>query len=604
MLPVRGAMTGPAAVRALCALVSLLAVACSTEDDGPHGPEGLVLTAHDTSIQGTFGLDGMVVAFTGSSDPGQRAELGLDIDGSPLDISVDIASQMLTEDAHGSSFDFDDRALLLGLRDAVSDEHPEVMETLHGMLLVKAADRFAEMPIGPSLVRRETEFDPEEDGKADAVTSGCGGDGTTCLPGTHGTSWAIFSAGGVCRAESTPYGDSVCRGRCGAGCNWFDEDYTYDCLDHDVCLDYSNDCGDEFNDAADDWVATLAPLCWSGTSRSRPPLVPVCGNGSTDVGEECDDHNVNSGDSCDGNCTWPRCGNRITAGAEQCDDGNTSAGDGCSATCMIEIPAPRLAAFGPALSSITAGDVDVVPQPDLRVTLDRVAPEGGTTVTLSSASPEVLAVAGSVTVPAGALDAQVAVTGLAAGRVTLTATLDGGALTVEVDVIPAPVLDIDIGGWQLRQTASARTFTFPAGTMVAPGDYVIVCRNADRAAFEAFWGVSLGDDVVFLNAMVAGGAEWPSINGAETFELRDGAGSSIDGPSIALRAGMDLQRTEPGDAPGLEASWTSTPAAAGGPTPGAGQEPSGDSSGLYVSECSDANGAGNYVYEFVELYFD
>src|SRR4029078_8563719 len=104
-------------------------------------------------------------------------------------------------------------AILLVLRDAVIEQHPEVMETLHGHLLVKVADRFAEVLIGPSQFRRDIEYGKLQ--QALAVQSGCGGDGVTCLPGTSGTSYAVFSHGGICDAEKTAYGDSVCRGRCG-----------------------------------------------------------------------------------------------------------------------------------------------------------------------------------------------------------------------------------------------------------------------------------------------------------------------------------------------------------------------------------------------------
>jgi len=53
---------------------------------------------------------------------------------------------------------------------------------------------------------------------------------------------------------------SRCRGRCGLGCSWFDEDYTWDCHDHDICLDTGGNCSDEFADAANDWAATTTPL--------------------------------------------------------------------------------------------------------------------------------------------------------------------------------------------------------------------------------------------------------------------------------------------------------------------------------------------------------
>ena len=38
--------------------------------------------------------------------------------------------------------------------------------------------------------------------------------------------------------------------------------------------------------------------------------------------------------------------------------------------------------------------------------------------------------------------------------------------------------------------------------------------------------------------------------------------------------------------------------------PGAGQSAAPGPAGVYVSEFADANGTGNFVFEFVELHFD
>jgi len=62
-----------------------------------------------------------------------------------------------------------------------------------------------------------------------------------------------------------------------------------------------------------------------------------CGNGIVTLGEQCDDGNLINGDGCDSNCTPTGCGNGIVTGGEQCDDGNLINGDGCSATCQLEI---------------------------------------------------------------------------------------------------------------------------------------------------------------------------------------------------------------------------------------------------------------------------
>jgi cysteine-rich repeat protein len=69
-------------------------------------------------------------------------------------------------------------------------------------------------------------------------------------------------------------------------------------------------------------------------------VTAVCGNGTKEVGEACDDGNTTPGDGCEPNCTLTPvvCGNGIKETGEQCDDGNTANGDGCSAACLTEDP--------------------------------------------------------------------------------------------------------------------------------------------------------------------------------------------------------------------------------------------------------------------------
>jgi cysteine-rich repeat protein len=78
---------------------------------------------------------------------------------------------------------------------------------------------------------------------------------------------------------------------------------------------------------------------------------PVCGNGTIDFGETCDDGNSNDSDGCASVCLVEQgytctgqpsmcapnaCGDGNVAGGEECDDGDMMSGDGCSATCTIE----------------------------------------------------------------------------------------------------------------------------------------------------------------------------------------------------------------------------------------------------------------------------
>jgi cysteine-rich repeat protein len=69
-------------------------------------------------------------------------------------------------------------------------------------------------------------------------------------------------------------------------------------------------------------------------------LAELCGDGTQQSGEECDDGNLMDGDGCRSDCTVEDCGDGILDPQEACDDGNTVDGDTCSGDCMMVIPEP------------------------------------------------------------------------------------------------------------------------------------------------------------------------------------------------------------------------------------------------------------------------
>ncbi len=152
---------------------------------------------------------------------------------------------------------------------------------------------------------------------------------------------------------------------------------------------------------------------------------------------------------------------------------------------------------------------------------------------------------------------------------------------------------VDLSGFTLSQTSSSRMYTFPDDTVVAEGSFIVVGRDATQSAFEQFWGVQLGDDVLYINT----GDEFPAINGDEVFSLASADGEVVDGPSEALEAGASLQRVDP-SASGA-AAWSSV--SDGNADPGQGAVPGPGHEGPFISEASDASGSGSFVYEFVEV---
>ena len=193
--------------------------------------------------------------------------------------------------------------------------------------------------------------------------------------------------------------------------------------------------------------------------------------------------------------------------------------------------------------------------------------------------------------------------GVANGSHTLTTRAWDAAGNVgtsaPVTVTVANVSGTSVAGWRIVQANSSLTYTIPAGTVIPANGYLVVGRDATKAAFEAFWGVSLGANVVYL----AGGGLFPQINGSESFTLYNASGGKVDGKTVSMAstAGKSLRRKDPCNAAGKSASWTI--AADSYATPGSGAG-AGCAGGVKINEFSDASGTGNYVYEFVELHAD
>ncbi|MEE8477595.1 MAG: DUF4215 domain-containing protein, partial [Gemmatimonadales bacterium] len=75
--------------------------------------------------------------------------------------------------------------------------------------------------------------------------------------------------------------------------------------------------------------------------NGKPECFQLCGNGTLDTGEQCDDGNRQSCDGCSAICAvevGPVCGDGVLNAlcGEQCDDGNNDDGDGCTAACLDE----------------------------------------------------------------------------------------------------------------------------------------------------------------------------------------------------------------------------------------------------------------------------
>jgi len=116
----------------------------------------------------------------------------------------------------------------------------------------------------------------------------------------------------------------TCEEICGDGLAVGDEICDGDDLRSETCISIGQAAGQLACNQSCDWDTTG---CVGGF---------VCGDGTQDPGEGCDDGNVDGCDGCAADCHVERCGDFVIECAEVCDDGNSVSGDGCSADCLSD----------------------------------------------------------------------------------------------------------------------------------------------------------------------------------------------------------------------------------------------------------------------------
>lgn len=157
---------------------------------------------------------------------------------------------------------------------------------------------------------------------------------------------------------------------------------------------------------------------------------------------------------------------------------------------------------------------------------------------------------------------------------------------------------VDLGGFIINQAGAGCQLALPEPLEVSRGGSVIIARDSTKGAFEAFWGVTLPPETVFINSQ----DNCPRINGDESYVLRDSAGASVDGPTPVMGEHENLRRIKASLAAGDAASWTIASDSPANADPGV--TPADNLEAIYISEISDADGSGNFVFEFIELGVD
>lgn len=278
--------------RLLGGLVALLLVTgCGVEPVGEEpasavelAGEGLALERGPESMRGAFAKEGSRIDFQSRALSAEAVRLFVAVNGKRFDFEVDFAQGVLHSDGHGVVLSAAERQALAAFAYTLGTHlQQEGDAARHELLVAVEAEYWSASPEGYVHQAKSMRADvrPVAGGQHSAL--GNGDDGITCVikgrtytaSYDRGTSGTITSKSAVVNSNwgtsACGAGDYSCMGRCGGGCGWGAlSSYTLDCLDHDVC---SHDlcstsgasdvnCGDEFNQAQDDWTWGVSRGCF------------------------------------------------------------------------------------------------------------------------------------------------------------------------------------------------------------------------------------------------------------------------------------------------------------------------------------------------------
>ena len=193
-------------------------------------------------------------------------------------------------------------------------------------------------------------------GSTTTGTGGCTPSAPSCAP-RCGDGEVTASLGEACDDGNTKSGDG-----CSSDCKTIETDYS--CPTPNQPCTYLVKCGDGKLGGIEQCDPPNVGHGCSAVCRLEPgyvcvppPASPnpnqpstchktVCGDGTKEGAEACDDANTVDGDGCSSACALEpdcstgtcasKCGDGVKLPPEACDDGNTTDGDGCSHDCQME----------------------------------------------------------------------------------------------------------------------------------------------------------------------------------------------------------------------------------------------------------------------------
>ncbi len=226
------------------------------------------------SLRGVYGSEAGAVSFAASENDGGVISVAVTVNGKTLTGTIDHAGQTLTMDGAGAVLSAEEKAGLAAAVESMMSYLEETFQTDPGALELGFASLigyWSTAPEGYAFDSRVVTADAEV-----AARGASSNEGIRCIKKGN-TVQAVYddSRGNHyenVRVGSKPRSGYGCMGRCGPDCGrwWIPSSWTKDCMDHDQCSHKNNssggssdsNCGDEFNEAADDWSLGVVRGCF------------------------------------------------------------------------------------------------------------------------------------------------------------------------------------------------------------------------------------------------------------------------------------------------------------------------------------------------------
>lgn len=225
----------------------------------------------DTKVSGSTAYNGTSLSYISKQTGEGTFEVQVAIGNHLLEATVNYNNEQMDLDGHGALLSNDEKDVLLT---AGRDIFTYVNKTEGNVnyaefSLVRLMEYWSKAPTNFIYNRRSI---------APQITTNAqgrlGNEGVTCIrKNTYVTAEYDDSRGRQSdrvRVGSKARSGYGCMGRCGGDCGWgAPSAWTKDCMDHDQCSNVNfssggsgdSNCGDEFNEAADDWLFGVIRGC-------------------------------------------------------------------------------------------------------------------------------------------------------------------------------------------------------------------------------------------------------------------------------------------------------------------------------------------------------